>query len=34
MGVLGWEPKLSIREGIIRTLDYLRENPWLLEELE
>ncbi len=29
---LGWKPKLSIREGIIRTLDYLQANPWLLEE--
>jgi UDP-glucose 4-epimerase len=29
---LGWKPKLSIREGIIRTLDYLRTNPWVLEE--
>lgn len=29
---LGWKPKLSIREGIIRTLDYLRVNPWLLDE--
>jgi UDP-glucose 4-epimerase len=29
---LGWKPKLTIREGIIRTLDYLRANPWLLEE--
>jgi len=28
---LGWTPKLSIREGIIRTLDYLRANPWLFE---
>lgn len=28
---LGWKPKLSIREGIIRTLDYLRSNLWLLE---
>ncbi|HEX7191435.1 MAG TPA: NAD-dependent epimerase/dehydratase family protein [Thermoanaerobaculia bacterium] len=28
---LGWKPKLSIREGIVRTLDYLRSNPWLLE---
>jgi UDP-glucose 4-epimerase len=28
----GWKPKLSIREGIIRTLDYLRANPWLLDE--
>jgi UDP-glucose 4-epimerase len=28
---LGWRPRLSIREGIIRTLDYLRANPWVLE---
>jgi UDP-glucose 4-epimerase len=27
---LGWEPKLSIREGIIHTLRYLHGNPWLL----
>lgn len=29
---LGWTPRLSIREGVIRTLQYLRENPWLLEK--
>ena len=29
---LGWTPRLSIREGVIKTLDYLRDNPWLLEE--
>jgi UDP-glucose 4-epimerase len=28
---LGWKPKLSIREGVIRTLKYLQANPWLLE---
>jgi UDP-glucose 4-epimerase len=28
---LGWAPKLSIREGILRTLAYLQANPWLLE---
>jgi len=28
----GWRPTLSIREGIIRTLDYLRTNPWLLQD--
>lgn len=28
---LGWMPKLTIREGIIRTLDYLQSNPALLE---
>ena len=31
---LGWAPKLSIREGVIRTLTYLQENPWLLERRE
>jgi UDP-glucose 4-epimerase len=28
---LGWQPKLSIREGILRTLDYLQANPWVLD---
>jgi UDP-glucose 4-epimerase len=28
---LGWAPKLSIRDGILRTLDYLRANDWLFE---
>ncbi|MGA2958908.1 MAG: NAD-dependent epimerase/dehydratase family protein [Thermodesulfobacteriota bacterium] len=28
---LGWTPKLSIHEGVIRTLEYLQQNPWLLE---
>jgi UDP-glucose 4-epimerase len=28
---LGWEPRLTIREGVLRTLDYLRANPNLLE---
>ena len=28
---LRWAPKLSIREGIIRTLLYLVKNPWVLE---
>jgi UDP-glucose 4-epimerase len=27
---LGWAPKLSIQQGILRTLDYLRDNPWLI----
>jgi UDP-glucose 4-epimerase len=29
---LGWKPKLTIREGILRTLDYLRSNEWVLSE--
>jgi UDP-glucose 4-epimerase len=28
---LGWQPKLSIKEGVIRTLEYLQENSWVLE---
>jgi UDP-glucose 4-epimerase len=29
---LGWRPRLSIREGVIKTVDYLRANPWLFDE--
>ena len=29
---LGWQPKLAIRKGIVRTLRYLQANPWLLEK--
>jgi UDP-glucose 4-epimerase len=28
---LGWTPKLTIREGIVRTLEYLQANPHILE---
>jgi UDP-glucose 4-epimerase len=28
---LGWRPRLTIREGILRTLAYLQANPWVLE---
>ncbi len=31
---LGWHPELTIREGIIKTLRYLQENRWLLEDRE
>jgi UDP-glucose 4-epimerase len=31
MRALGWQPKLRIQDGIVRTVDYLRENVWLLE---
>jgi UDP-glucose 4-epimerase len=27
---LGWRPKLTIRESVIRTVEYLRANPWVL----
>ena len=28
---LGWEPKLSINEAVLRTLSYLESNQWLLD---
>ena len=28
---LGWLPKLRIREAVTRTVDYLRDNPWILQ---
>ena len=28
---LGWEPKVSIREGILKTVRYLQENEWVFE---
>jgi UDP-glucose 4-epimerase len=28
---LGWQPKLSIRQGIVKTLQYLQANTWLYE---
>ena len=28
---LGWNPKLTIRHSVIKTLDYLRANPWVLD---
>ena len=28
---LGWKPKLSIREGVIKTVGYLQENEWVFE---
>ena len=29
---LGWRPKLTIRESVLKTLEYLRANPWVLEK--
>lgn len=29
---LGWKPRLTIREGIIRTLEFLRGNRWVLDK--
>ncbi len=28
---LGWRPRLNIEQGVLRTLDYLRNNDWLLK---
>ena len=28
---LGWKPKLSIKESVLKTLTFLKENPWVLE---
>lgn len=28
---LGWQPTLTIREGVLRTLEYLQANQWVLE---
>lgn len=29
---LGWKPKLTIQEGVTKTIEYLHQNPWVLEE--
>ncbi len=28
---LGWKPKVSIREGVIKTVEFLRDNEWVFE---
>ncbi len=28
---LGWKPKLTIQQGIVRTVQYLEQNPWVLQ---
>jgi UDP-glucose 4-epimerase len=32
MRSLGWQPELTIEQGIVRTLEFLRANPWVLEK--
>ena len=29
---LGWKPKLDIKEGVIKTVNYLKKNEWVFEE--
>jgi UDP-glucose 4-epimerase len=31
INALGWQPRLTIRQGVLKTLDYLRSNPDLLD---
>lgn len=31
---LGWTPTLTIRDAVVRTLDYLVANPWLMDRRE
>jgi UDP-glucose 4-epimerase len=31
IGALGWQPRMSIDEGVVCTLDWLRANPWVFE---
>ncbi len=31
---LGWMPKLSIKNGIQKTLEWLENNKWFFEDLE
>ena len=28
---LGWKPKFSIRDGVLKTVQYLKENEWVFE---
>ena len=32
MRALGWKPKLTIRQSILRTVDFLEQNRWVLEK--
>ena len=28
---LGWEPKLSIQDGVVKTVEFLKANEWVLQ---
>jgi UDP-glucose 4-epimerase len=34
IAALGWKPKLTIREGIIRTVDWLSQNRWVMDRVK
>ncbi|MDD1701392.1 MAG: hypothetical protein LUQ31_00240, partial [Methanoregula sp.] len=29
---LGWKPEYTIHEGIVKTLEFLEKNPWVMEK--
>jgi UDP-glucose 4-epimerase len=29
---LGWKPRFSIREGVIKTVEFLEQHPWVLDQ--
>ena len=31
MRSMGWKPKLTIQQGILRTVEFLRDNGWVFE---
>jgi len=31
---LGWKPKLDIKAGVVKTVEYLRANPWVMDARE
>ena len=31
---LGWKPKLTIKEGVVQTIRYLKSNPHILEKVK
>jgi UDP-glucose 4-epimerase len=31
---LGWKPRLDIREGVLKTVEFLRANPWVFDARE
>jgi nucleoside-diphosphate-sugar epimerase len=31
MRALGWQPRYSIREAVLQTVDYLKAESWVLE---
>jgi UDP-glucose 4-epimerase len=28
---LGWQPKITLREGVVRTVQFLERNPWVFD---